>query len=432
MIRLVSMFFVLAAAIPGGAETVLIRGGTILTVTRGTLENGDVLIRDGKIVGVGAKLNAPEEAKVIDAAGQFVIPGIIDAHSHIAAESINEGSVSISSMTGIEDVLDPTDIDIYRELAGGVTTSNVLHGSANPIGGKNAVIKHRFGKDAKGLLFEGALPGIKFAMGENPKRSRGSGPRARYPETRMGVIDVIRQAFTDARAYQMEWKEYEERRRAGESGLLPPRRDLELEPLVEILEGKRLVHAHCYRADEILQLLRVAEEFGFRIATLQHVLEGYKVAKEIREHGAGASTFSDWWAYKMEAYDAIPYNAALMVEKGVLVSLNSDSAEEARHLNQEAAKTMKWGGLTQDQALALITINPAKQLRIDDRVGSIEVGKDADIAIFDHHPLSVYAVAQKTLVDGEIYFDRALDLERRAEIEARRKALLEKQKGESR
>jgi imidazolonepropionase-like amidohydrolase len=248
----------------------------------------------------------------------------------------------------------------------------------------------------------------------------------------MGVMDVIRDAFMNAKAYQREWKEYEEKKRAGAKDLVPPHRDFELEPLVEILEGKRLVHAHCYRADEILQLLRVAEEMGFRIATLQHVLEGYKVAKEIREHGAGASTFSDWWAYKMEAYDAIPYNAALMVEKGVLVSLNSDSAEEARHLNQEAAKTMKWGGLTEEQALELITINPAKQLRIDDRVGSIEVGKDADIAIFDHHPLSVYAVAQTTIVDGEIYFDRARDLERRAEMESRRKALLEKQKGETR
>jgi imidazolonepropionase-like amidohydrolase len=415
-----------------GAETLAIRGGTILTVTRGTIQNGTVLLRDGKIAAVGTDVSIPSDARVIDASGRFVMPGIIDAHSHIAAESINEGAVSVSSMTGIEDVLDPTDIDIYRELAGGVTTSNVLHGSANPIGGKNAVIKHRYGKDARGLLFEGALPGIKFALGENPKRSRGRGPRARYPETRMGVMDVIRDAFMRAKAYQREWKEYEEKKRAGAKDLVPPHRDFELEPLVEILEGKRLVHAHCYRADEILQLLRVAEEMGFRIATLQHVLEGYKVAKEIREHGAGASTFSDWWAYKMEAYDAIPYNAALMVEKGVLVSLNSDSAEEARHLNQEAAKTMKWGGLTEEQALELITINPAKQLRVDDRVGSIEVGKDADIAIFDHHPLSVYAVAQTTIVDGEIYFDRARDLERRAEMESRRKALLEKQKGETR
>jgi imidazolonepropionase-like amidohydrolase len=437
MTRGISILFLLVA-VGARAETLAIRGGTILTGltgltgTKGTIENGIILIRGGKIAAVGTAVAVPEDAQVIDAAGQFVMPGIIDAHSHIAAESINEGSISVSSMTGIEDVLDPRDVDIYRELAGGVTTSNVLHGSANPIGGKNAVIKHRYGKDAKGLLFEGALPGIKFAMGENPKRSRGSGPAARYPETRMGVIDVIREAFTRARAYQKEWKEYAEKKRGGAKGLIAPRRDLELEPLVEILEGKRLVHAHCYRADEILQLLRVAEEMGFRIATLQHVLEGYKVAKEIREHGAGASTFSDWWAYKIEAYDAIPYNAALMVEKGVLVSINSDSSEEARHLNQEAAKTMKWGGLSEEQALSLITINPAKQLRIDDRVGSIEVGKDADIAIFDKHPLSVYAVAQKTLVDGEVYFDRARDLERRAEIETRRKALLEKRKGENR
>jgi imidazolonepropionase-like amidohydrolase len=427
--QLSAVFLALAAGTAAlQAETIAIRGGTILTVTRGTIENGTVLIRDGKIAAVGTDVSVPADARILDASGRFVMPGIIDAHSHIAAESINEGSVAVSSMTGIEDVLDPRDVDIYRELAGGVTTSNVLHGSANPIGGKNAVIKHRYGKDARGLLFEGALPGIKFAMGENPKRSRGQGARARYPETRMGVVDVIREAFTEAKAYQKKWKEYEEKKGAGAKDLVAPRRDLELEPLVEILEGKRLVHAHCYRADEILQLLRVAEEMGFRIATLQHVLEGYKVAKEIREHGAGASTFSDWWAYKMEAYDAIPYNAALMVEKGVLVSLNSDSAEEARHLNQEAAKAVKWGGLTEEQALALITINPAKQLRIDDRVGSIEVGKDADIAVFDRHPLSVYAIAQMTLVDGEIYFDRARDLERRAETEGRRKALLEKRK----
>ena len=411
------------------AQTVVIRGGTILTVTKGTIENGDILVRGGKIAEIGTNLSVPEGALVIDASAQFVMPGIIDAHSHIAAESINEGSIAVSSMTGIEDVLDPTDINIYRELAGGVTTSNVLHGSANPIGGKNAVIKHRWGSDAEGLVFEGALPGIKFALGENPKRSRGTrrGVPRRYPATRMGVIDVIREAFTEARAYRKEWQDYEARKARGETGL-PPRRDFELEPLVEILEGKRLVHAHCYRADEILQLLRVAEEFDFRIATLQHVLEGYKVAKEIAEHGAGASTFSDWWAYKMEAYDAIPYNAALMTEKGVLVSLNSDSAEEARHLNQEAAKTLKWGGLSEEQALALITINPAKQLRIDDRVGSIEVGKDADFTIFDTHPLSVYAVAQKTIVDGKVYFDREEDAERQKALAEERAQLSQRLK----
>ena len=283
------------------ADEMVIQNGTILTVTNGTIDNGSILIRDGKIAAVGTSISVPSGADVIDATGLFVMPGIIDAHSHIAAESINEGSVAVSSMVGIPDVIDPDDINIYRELAGGVTTSNVLHGSANPIGGLNAVIKHRWGADAEGLLFEGAPPGIKFALGENPKRSRGTRPGTprRYPTTRMGVMDVVRQAFNDAREYQRKWQEYEKKKAAGESGLVEPRRDLELEPLVEILEGKRLVHAHCYRADEILQLLRLAEENGFRIATLQHVLEGYKVADEIAAHGAGASTFSDWWAYKV-------------------------------------------------------------------------------------------------------------------------------------
>ena len=231
------------------AQTVVIQGGTILTVTNGTIESSDILVRDGKIAEIGTNLSAPEGALVIDASGQFVMPGIIDAHSHIAAESINEGSVSVSSMTGIEDVIDPTDINIYRELAGGVTTSNILHGSANPIGGKNAVIKHRWGSDAEGLLFKGALPGIKFALGENPKRSRGGrrGVPRRYPATRMGVIDVIREAFTKARAYRNEWRDYEALKAQGASGLVAPRREFELEPLVEIMEGKRLVHAHCSR-----------------------------------------------------------------------------------------------------------------------------------------------------------------------------------------
>jgi imidazolonepropionase-like amidohydrolase len=282
----------------------------------------------------------PAGAEVVDATGRFVSPGIIDAHSHIAADSINEGGTTVSSMTGIEDVLNPTDIDIYRDLGGGLTVANVLHGSANPIGGKNAVIKLRWGKTrAKDLLFEGAMPGIKFALGENPKDMRQfgqTGPR-RYPVTRPGVEFVIRDAFTRAKAYQKSWQEYEQRRKSGED-VLAPRRDLQLEPLVEILEGKRLVHSHGYRADEMLMLIRVADEMGFKIATFQHVLEGYKIAKEIAAHGAGASTFSDWWGYKVEVVDAIPFNAALMTRKGVLVSINSDSAEHARRLNTEAAK----------------------------------------------------------------------------------------------
>ena len=420
-----------AAAILGAplatAQDTVLRGATVLTVTGGTLSPGAILIRDGKIAAVGANVEAPEGATVIDATGMFVMPGIIDAHSHIAAESINEGSVAVSSMTGTGDVVDPYDVNIYRELAGGVTTSNILHGSANPIGGLNVVIKHRWGADAAGLVFEGAPPGIKFALGENPKRSRGMPPgvERRYPATRMGVQDVIRQAFLEAEAYRQVFADYEAATARGER-MLPPRRDLKLEPLVEILEGKRLVHAHCYRQDEILQLLRLAEEFGFRIATLQHVLEGYKVANEIAAHGAGASTFSDWWAYKVEAYDAIPYNAALMTERGILVSINSDSAEEARHLNQEAAKTVKWGGMTEEQALRMITINPAIQLGIDDRVGSLEVGKDADLAVFDRHPLSTYAVNQMTFVDGEMLFSREQDQAMREAMAAERAALEKK------
>ncbi|MFQ5818265.1 MAG: amidohydrolase, partial [Terriglobia bacterium] len=311
----------------GGAGVTVIRNATILTVTKGTIKNGSILIRDAKIAAVGRRVRVPRGATVIDATGHYVIPGIIDAHSHIAGDGgLNEGSIAVSAMVGIEDVLDPDDINIYRDLAGGVTTANILHGSANPIGGKNAVIKLRWGKDAKGLLFEGAPPGIKFALGENPKRSNFTPPPGtprRYPATRMGVMDVIRQAFAEAREYRKTWQQYNRRRAAGEKNLTPPKRDLKLDTLVETLEGKRLVHSHCYRADEILQLIRLAEEFGFKITTFQHVLEGYKVAKEIAAHGAGASTFSDWWAYKVEAYDAIPYNAALMTQKGVVVSINS-------------------------------------------------------------------------------------------------------------
>ena len=427
--------FALSLGAPSGlvlAQDLVIRGATVLTVTNGVLSPGAIRVEDGRIAEVGASVEVPAEVEVIEADGMFVMPGIVDAHSHIAAESINEGSVAVSSMTGTGDVVDPYDIAIYRELAGGVTTSNILHGSANPIGGLNVVIKHRWGEDAEGLVFEGAPPGIKFALGENPKRSRGTPPgvERRYPATRMGVVDVIRQAFVEARAYRQAFRDYEAAKAAGRPAL-PPRRDLKLEPLVEILEGERMVHAHCYRQDEILQLLRVAEEFDFRIATLQHVLEGYKVADEIAEHGAGASTFSDWWAYKVEAYDAIPHNAALMAERGVLVSINSDSAEEARHLNQEAAKTVKWGGMTEEQALATITINAAIHLGIGDRVGSIEVGKDADLAVFDRHPLSTFAVNRFTVVDGEVLFSMERDREMREAMAAERASLEAKFEAES-
>src|SRR6201988_4202865 len=420
-----------AATPPDSGPVIVIQNATILTVTKGTIEHGSILIKDGKNAEVGASVISPQGATVIDAEGKFVTPGIIDCHSHIAIEGgVNEGSISVSSIANIAEVLDSDDVDIYRDLAGGVTTANVLHGSANSIGGQTIVIKLRWGQPAAKLPFEGALPGIKFALGENPKRSnfRSNGVPDRYPTTRMGVEETIRSAFTEARDYKKTWDDYNKRTAAGEKNTIPPRRNLKLDPLVEVLEGKRYVHAHCYREDEILMLLRVAKEFGFKVRTLQHVLEGYKIADEIAAAGVGASTFSDWWAYKVEAYDAIPYNAALMTRRGVLVSVNSDDAEEATHLNQEAAKSIKFGGLSDDEALKLVTLNPAIQLGIDKRVGSIEAGKDADLVIYNHDPLSVYAVVQKTLIDGRVYFDRQQDLAARAGLEKEKKALLEKEK----
>jgi len=428
----------LAAALaiaPATAETIVIQNATIMTVTHGTIK-GSVVVKDGKIAEVGEKVMVPSGATVIDAGGQYVTPGIIDCHSHIAGDGgINEGSVSVSSMVDIKDIVNPDDISIYRALAGGVTTANILHGSANSIGGQTLPIKMRWGKDAQGLVFEGATPGIKFALGENPKRAgnpqggRGATTPtpARYPATRMGVEDTIREAFNEAKAYKSEWDDYQAKVSRGEHPI-PPRKDLKLEALKEVLEGKRYVHVHCYRADEILMMIRVADDYGFKVRTFQHVLEGYKVAKEIAAHGAGASTFSDWWSYKVEAFDAIPYNAALMTKKGVVVSLNSDDAELMRHLNSEAGKAMKYGGMTETEALAMVTLNPAKQLGIDNRVGSIDVGKDADLVIYDKFPLSDMAKVQKVLIDGTLYFDRDKEASGRALKTAEKQKLIDKEK----
>jgi imidazolonepropionase-like amidohydrolase len=426
-----------ACGIGYAQQAIVLQNATIHTVTKGTFK-GSVVIQNGLISEVGERVLAPAGAKVIDVSGKHVIPGIIDCHTHIALDAVNEGSVAVSSMVAMRDVVNPESIAIYRDLAGGTTTANVLHGSANAIGGLNVVIKMRWGQDADGLVMKEAKPGIKFALGENPKRQGqggqnpfgGSNVAPRYPGTRMGVEDVIREAFTEAKQYQADWKDYDARKARGES-VLPPRKYLKLEPLVEILEGKRLVHAHCYRADEILMLLRIADEFGFKIATLQHVLEGYKVANEIKAHGAGASTFSDWWGYKIEAYDAIPYNAAVLTKKGVLTSLNSDDVgggDLSTRLNTEAGKTIKYGGLTEDEALALITINPAKQLQIDRYVGSIEAGKQADLVVYDKDPLSIYSKVERVFIDGVQYFDREADVAARARKDAEKKGLLEKEK----
>ena len=426
----------LGAANAARAEVTVIKNATIMTEgAKGTMK-GSILVRDGKIAEVGETVMVPAGATVIDAEGRWVIPGMIDCHVHIGVDGdMNEGSVSVSSMVNIKDVINPEDISLYHALAGGVTSANVLHGSANSIGGQTIVLKMRWGQDADGLIFEGAKPGIKFALGENPKRSGNPQPGAnaplRYPATRMGVEDTIREAFNEAVAYKADWDKYDAAVQAGQHPI-PPRKDLKLEPLKEVLEGKRYVHAHCYRADEILMLIRIANDYGFKIRTFQHVMEGYKVAKEIAASGAGASTFSDWFGFKMEVFDAIPYNAAIMAKKGVVVSLNSDSenGELTGRLNTEAAKAIKYGGMSREEALAMVTINPAKQLGVDNRVGSIEVGKDADMVIYDKDPLSEFSKVQQVLIDGHTYFDRDQDISGRAAKEAEIKRLMESEKPE--
>jgi len=411
------------------SREILIRNATVMTVTKGVIENGSVLIRDGKIADVGTSVKASADATVIDAAGKFVTPGVIDCHSHIAVDgSVNEGSFSVTSMVRIADVIDSSDSGIVIGLSGGVTMANVLHGSANAIGGQNAVIKMKPNRPAGELIYGNAPPGIKFALGENPKRSNFQANPARYPRTRMGVENVIRDAFTRARDYREVWARYNADVKAGKKRVAVPRRDLELEPLVEVLEGKRLVHSHCYRADEILMLIRVARDFNFRIATFQHVLEGYKVAPEILASGAGASTFQDFGGYKIEAFDATPYNTAMLWKAGILVSLNSDDGERQRRLNTDAARAVRYGGVPEDEALKMITINPAKQLGIDRWVGSLERGKDADVVIWSAHPLSSYAVAEKVYVDGNLEFDRAVAIRDAEARRAESKRLVEQEK----
>ena len=395
------------------AGVVAIRNATILTVTRGTIQNGTIVMRDGKIAAVGTNVQVPEGATVVDGTGKFVSPGIIDAHSHIANDAINEGATAVSSMTGMGDVLNPTDIAIQRDLAGGLTVANILHGSANPIGGKTRRHQAALGREeGRGSALPGRAPRNQVRARRKPEApGRAGAARA--------AAGIRRRARASSSSFAMRSRARRRTRRPGRtstrprppgSDVLQPRRDLQLDALVEILEGKRLVHVHCYRADEILMMIRLAEEMGFKVATFQHVLEGYKVAKEIAAHGAGGSTFSDWWGYKIEAEDAIPGNAAIMTRKGVTVSINSDSAEHARRLNTEAAKSVRWGDMTDDQAMAMVTMNPARQLRIDQRVGSLEVGKDADVVIWSHHPLSTYAIVEKTYIDGIAYYDRVQEL----------------------
>lgn len=384
---------------------VLIKNGTLITITDGTKENTDILIRNGVISRIGANLSAPSGVQVIDANGKYVMPGIIDAHSHIALDAVNEATQPVTAQVWVGDALNPTDVSIYRALAGGVTISHAMHGSANAIGGQNETIKHRWGSvKMDDIRMEGAPRTIKFALGENPTRVHGAGNNI-VPRTRMGVEQVIRRSFAEAKEYMQAWDEHNKNKgKRGYKGTAPTY-DLRKEVIADILRGNILVHCHSYRADEILMLINVFKDYGVKNLTLQHANEAFKVAPEIAEAGVMASVFADWWAYKFEVYYSTAYNAAILTQNGVTTSINSDSGELIRHLYHEAAKTQKYGDLSDDEALKLITLNPAIQLGIDKRVGSLEVGKEGDVVIFDNHPLSIYAVPQMTFVDGVKYFD---------------------------
>ena len=409
---------------PEQPAAVLFRAGTVWTSAEaGVLEQASVLVVDGKVAAVGQDLAAPPGAVVIELEGKHLSPGIIDCHSHMATDGgVNESTQAITAEVRIGDFIDADDITIYRQLAGGVTTANILHGSANPIGGQNQVIKLRWGALPEDMKFAAAPQGIKFALGENVKQANwGDEYTTRYPQTRMGVEQIMRDAFVAAQLYRREWAAWRQTGRG-----LPPRRDLELEAVAEILEGTRWIHCHSYRQDEILALLRTLAEFEITIGSFQHILEGYKVADTMAEQGAMGSAFADWWAYKFEVYDAIPYAGALMHNAGVVVSFNSDDRELGRHLNQEAAKAVKYGGVAPAEALQFVTLNPARQLRIDDRVGSLEVGKDADLVVWSGDPLAITSRVEQTWIDGRRYFDREQDLalrERDAEV---RNALVQK------
>jgi imidazolonepropionase-like amidohydrolase len=400
------------SAQPAAAKDVVIRNGTIMTATHGTIKGGSVLVRNGKIAAVGANVEVPASATVIDATGKFVTPGIIDSHSHMALggntdhDDVNEATSPVTPHMMMEDAFDYTDKTIYRALAGGVTSALLLHGSANMIGGQAVVIKLKYGLDRDQLLFPNAPRSIKFASGENPKRVYGG--RKQLPSTRMGNFAVQRAALQEAREYMRDWDEYNAKVQKGDKDAKAPKKDLKLEALADVLRGKLLVQIHCYRADEFLTEMAIAKEFGYKVRAFHHGLEVYKVADKVAAEGVGLATFADWWGYKHEAFDAIPWNAVMSMRKGVRVAIKSDSDDFVRRLNQEAAKTMRYGGATEQEALQMITLNPAWIIGVDDRVGSIDVGKDADLVIWNSYPLSSYALAEKVIIDGEVFFDRSL------------------------
>jgi imidazolonepropionase-like amidohydrolase len=396
-----------AQSVPSPHNDILIKNAVVMTVSHGNIQNGSVYVKDGKIAAVGKDVAAPAGAVVIDAGGKYLTPGIIDSHSHIALDDdVNEATSPVTPQMMMIDAFDYQDKAIYRGLAGGVTTSLLLHGSANMIGGQAVVIKHKYGAQRDAMLFPGAPQSIKFASGENPKRVYGG--KDQLPSTRMGNFAVQRAALVEAQDYMREWDDYNAKVKRGDQDAKAPKHDLKLEALADVLRGKLLVQIHCYRADEFLTEMAMAKEFGYKVRAFHHALEAYKVADKMAAEGVGIATFSDWWGYKQEAWDAIPWNAVMSMRKGVRVAIKSDSGDFARRLNQEAAKTMRYGGATEEEALKMITLNAAWIIGVDDRVGSIDVGKDADLVIWDGYPLSSYGVPNKVLIDGDVYFDRSL------------------------
>lgn len=412
------------------AKTYLIKGATVWTSDEaGKLENTDVLVQNGKIAQIGKGIAVPAGAITIDGTGKHLTPGIVDEHTHIALSGVNEGSEAVTSEVRQEDAIDSEDIDIYRQLAGGVVAAQLLHGSANPIGGQSALIKFKWGAGPQELIIKGSDKYIKFALGENVKQSnRAPSSNIRFPQTRMGVEQVMIDAFTRARDYENQWKAYNAIPAKSKATAVKPRRDLELDALVEILNKQRFVSCHSYVQSEINMMMKVAESFNFNVTTFTHILEGYKVADKMAAHGAGGGTFADWWQYKYEVREAIPYNAALMSLAGVTVAINSDDSEMARRLNQEAAKSIRYAGMDEIEALKMVTINPAKLLHLDSRMGSIKVGKDADLVLWNDHPLSIYAKPEKTMIEGAIYFDIEKDARMRVAIQAERARIIAKMK----
>jgi len=385
----------------------VIKNATVLTATHGRIEHGSIYVKNGKIAAVGANVSAPAGVKEIDVNGAFVTPGIIDPHSHMALDNdVNEATSPVVPQMMMRDAFVYTDKMIYRALAGGVTSALLLHGSADMIGGQAVVIKTKFGLPRDQMIFPGAPQSIKFASGENPKRVFGE--RGQLPSTRMGNFEVMREAFIQAQEYMRTWDDYNAKVAKGDKDAVPPHRDLKLDALADILRGKLLVQIHIYRADEFLTEIALAHEFGYKIRAFHHALEAYKVPDEIAKEGIAIATFSDWWGYKYEAYDAIPWNAVMAMRHGIRVAVKSDSDDFIRRLNQEAAKTMRYGGATEQEALQMITINPAWIMGIDDKTGSIDVGKDADLVLWNSYPLSTYALADKVWIDGQLFFDRSL------------------------